>query len=107
MFYCSKCRDENGWPDGLLKSFGNCEVCGERAECCEVASSALPVPERPINEKYVDALQKAKETLDGFIDDNMPGPESGMDSRSVPDTVVSASWLIMKISENIDRYKTS
>jgi hypothetical protein len=44
MFYCDKCADENKWPRGLFlpKSYGQCELCKEVAECTDTPSKYLP-----------------------------------------------------------------
>lgn len=44
MFYCEKCREKNGWPEGLSRSRGACEVCGVHPAggCYDVPSSHLP-----------------------------------------------------------------
>lgn len=44
MFFCETCEDENGWPNSLFKSFGKCEICGNRAACSDVPSKYLPAP---------------------------------------------------------------
>lgn len=46
MFYCKKCGDKNNWPDGFRKSYGPCEICRVSAECSDVPSSQLPMPEK-------------------------------------------------------------
>lgn len=52
MFYCDSCRDKNEWPDGLMKSFGPCECCGNVAQCSDISSSQLPLPSS--NPKLLD-----------------------------------------------------
>jgi len=42
MFYCEECRVKHGWPQGISKSFGPCEMCNKCVECNDVPSSALP-----------------------------------------------------------------
>jgi hypothetical protein len=42
MFYCKPCGEEKGWPNGLVRSDGNCEICGKHADCSDVPSSHLP-----------------------------------------------------------------
>jgi hypothetical protein len=46
MFFCEGCRKDNDWPEGFMRSFGPCEVCGRRANCHDVPSRALPEPKR-------------------------------------------------------------
>jgi len=41
MFYCDECRVAKGWPDGIVKSQGNCEICNRPAICNNVPSSHL------------------------------------------------------------------
>lgn len=45
MFFCNKCAEKNRWPMGWSKSFGRCEVCGERRLCGDVPSKRLPSPD--------------------------------------------------------------
>ena len=46
MFYCNACGGERKWPtDALLRSDGPCEICGEVADCNNIASRDLPIPE--------------------------------------------------------------
>lgn len=42
MFYCETCRVVNGWPKGMTKSWGPCEVCDLRHHCYDRPSSSLP-----------------------------------------------------------------
>ena len=46
MFYCDECADKKTWPKGLMRSRGNCEVCGETRECSDAPSKLLPGPSR-------------------------------------------------------------
>lgn len=41
MFYCEKCKKEYGYPESMFKSFGVCEICGEKAPCFDVPSKLL------------------------------------------------------------------
>ena len=42
MFYCEKCKKKYRYPESLMVSNGNCEICGTHAECFDVPSSHLP-----------------------------------------------------------------
>ncbi len=42
MFYCDPCAQKNNWPESFSRSFGKCEVCGERAPCYDTPSRLLP-----------------------------------------------------------------
>lgn len=33
MFYCENCREKNNWPTNVAVAYGECEICGELAEC--------------------------------------------------------------------------
>jgi hypothetical protein len=33
MLYCNKCKENNDWPESVVKSYGSCEICGEVGEC--------------------------------------------------------------------------
>jgi len=44
MFYCDECGRKKGWPIGMLKSKGPCEICHQEAICNEVPSGQLPYP---------------------------------------------------------------
>ncbi len=48
MFYCDEDAEKRGWPTGVLipRSYGRCEICGERRNCNDVPSSYLPAPRR-------------------------------------------------------------
>jgi hypothetical protein len=46
MFFCKTCETENGWPNSIFKSVGNCEMCGIYAPCNDVPSKYLP-PAKP------------------------------------------------------------
>lgn len=41
MFYCDPCKEVNGWPESMFKSYGPCEECGQTGCCHEVASTIL------------------------------------------------------------------
>lgn len=41
MFYCNTCRDNYGYPETLFRSYGICEICGERANCNEAHHDVL------------------------------------------------------------------
>ena len=43
MFYCNKCAKERGWQISLVKSFGNCDICGVQSECNDTPSKYLPI----------------------------------------------------------------
>lgn len=42
MFYCPECEARRKWPNGFMKSYGACEICGKTALCSDVPSYALP-----------------------------------------------------------------
>jgi hypothetical protein len=42
MFYCEKCRKKYAYPESIMKSSGPCEICGEVADCNDVATKNLP-----------------------------------------------------------------
>lgn len=65
MFYCDFCGKKNGWPEGLAKSYGPCEVCGTRAECSDVQSKNLPKPaeKKIVPRKEVMAFARAMEAI--------------------------------------------
>lgn len=44
MFYCNECANNNEWPRTIIKSKGDCEVCGIYSVCNECKSSQLPEP---------------------------------------------------------------
>lgn len=44
MFFCESCREQRDWPESIMKSRGNCELCGEPAVCHDVPSRFLPIP---------------------------------------------------------------
>lgn len=44
MFFCDPCRDKNNWPDSIGRSYGRCEVCGDKGSCNNVPSRFLPPP---------------------------------------------------------------
>lgn len=41
MFFCEPCRKENQWPESIAMSHGECEICGNVADCNDVPSSVL------------------------------------------------------------------
>lgn len=41
MFFCEKCKKEHNYPESMCKSYGICEICGEKAECYDVPSKFL------------------------------------------------------------------
>ena len=46
MFYCQKCAEKNKWPDwSLHRSHGPCEICKKTADCFDVPSKYLPIPQ--------------------------------------------------------------
>jgi len=45
MFYCEACRIKRDWPEGFLRSYGPCELCGKMANCHDVPSRFLPIPQ--------------------------------------------------------------
>lgn len=51
MFYCDACANELEWPETMLKSRGQCEICKKQAPCNSRHHSLLPSPrhelERP------------------------------------------------------------
>lgn len=47
MFYCEDCRVKNDWPESFARSKGNCECCGDRADCFDTPSSRLPKKPEP------------------------------------------------------------
>lgn len=47
MFYCEKCRKDQGWPEGFSTSYGPCEICKSVAICHDVPSNHLPLPKTP------------------------------------------------------------
>lgn len=66
MFYCDFCGKKNGWPEGLAKSHGPCEICGTRADCSDVQSRDLPkTPEKKIitPRKELMAFARAMEVI--------------------------------------------
>jgi hypothetical protein len=59
MFYCEKCRVERKWPEGFMKSRGNCELCGNIAHCHDRPSWSLPRP--PEVDAYLATLRRPLE----------------------------------------------
>lgn len=51
MFYCDKCKEKNNYPESLVKSYGQCELCGKTEECNDVPSNRLP---KPVDENGVE-----------------------------------------------------
>jgi hypothetical protein len=41
MFYCKECEEKQGWPEGWLKSYGPCEICGVTGECSDTPYDAI------------------------------------------------------------------
>ncbi len=41
MFYCESCRQKNKWPVTAARSHGECEECGNDAECYDYPLSML------------------------------------------------------------------
>lgn len=41
MFYCDNCAKENGYPIGIGKSYGKCELCGALNDCSDISSNVL------------------------------------------------------------------
>jgi len=48
MFYCDRCANQRGWPEGFGKSWNACELCGRMVACNDVPLSALPEPKKEI-----------------------------------------------------------
>ena len=42
MFYCKHCEERLKYPSSIVKSFGQCELCGSAAFCSDIPSSRLP-----------------------------------------------------------------
>lgn len=42
MFYCEPCREKRDWPEGIMRSLGPCELCGNKDYCYDVPSKYLP-----------------------------------------------------------------
>lgn len=48
MFYCDECAKKNGWPVVFMaRSYGPCEICGNKTDCNDVKSSRLPPGAEP------------------------------------------------------------
>ena len=58
MFYCDACQRQNEWPEGFLRSYGPCEVCGKPSNCSDVPSSWLPSPKRQSTIKTAQGAEK-------------------------------------------------
>jgi len=56
MFYCEKCRKELGYPESLMLSNGNCEICGSHVECYDMPSSHLPKDSPKEPEDYPEVM---------------------------------------------------
>ncbi|MFW5962149.1 MAG: hypothetical protein ACOCQR_00860 [bacterium] len=41
MFYCDDCKKENNFLEGIIKSYGECEICGKIAVCSDAPTSYL------------------------------------------------------------------
>lgn len=41
MLYCPGCGKKNGYPRGVARSLGACELCGKKAACFDVDSAVL------------------------------------------------------------------
>jgi hypothetical protein len=57
MFYCDECGERQGWPEGILKSQGPCELCGKTRVCNNVASKFLYAPKEPETRSRADRLR--------------------------------------------------
>lgn len=64
MFYCDSCADEKGWPIGMMRSRGPCEVCGETRVCTSRKSSLLPPP-AGADQEALDAIERSLALLGG------------------------------------------
>lgn len=46
MFYCNGCAKKQGYPITMFKSRGTCELCKDTADCNEMPTKNLPVPNK-------------------------------------------------------------
>lgn len=60
MFYCKKCAENNGYPESMRMSFGNCEICSTNGDCYDVPSSHLPSPNRIDSKFYIASKHNVK-----------------------------------------------
>jgi len=47
MFYCDPCAQKYKYPETIMRSYGQCEICDTTTVCNSRASALLPKPERP------------------------------------------------------------
>lgn len=81
MFYCDPCRETNGWPESMFKSFGPCEECGQSSRCNEVASSVLAT---------WDAARDVLSTPEMFVQRGRPGRKTDAERAKLTEAAVVA-----------------
>ena len=42
MFYCDECKNKHNYPESIMLSVGQCEICGITDACYDVPSSHVP-----------------------------------------------------------------
>lgn len=64
MFYCDPCSNERNSPEGIRKSHGSCELCGEVRLCNDVPCALLPELDDEMEEQdMTQARAKKMETI--------------------------------------------
>lgn len=54
MFFCEECRKARDYPESMVKSYGECELCGKIGSCYDVPSKFL-TPKKEVD-LYGDTL---------------------------------------------------
>lgn len=61
MFYCDPCAKEYNYPETIMRSYGQCEICDKMAVCNSRAAALLPKPKRP---KVQDVVTEQAKRID-------------------------------------------
>lgn len=100
MFYCDPCAKEHGYPETIMRSYGQCEICDESAVCNSRASALLPLS-RKAKDRQQDKVRlepvRAHDRIDKFLElftDEEKNSWKGKNSKAPDWVVAGVTWFM-------------
>ena len=97
MFYCDPCAQEHGYPETVMRSYGQCEICDETRVCNSRASGLLPPSKlRPQDKVRLEPV-RAHDRIDKFLDlftEEEKNSWKGKNSKAPDWVVAGVTWFM-------------
>ena len=93
MFYCDNCQIKNKYPESIMQSYGNCEICGELGACHDVQSKLLS--KTVVGIKVTHTISENQELYDKYC---ISGSEHNVETSELCE-------IIRKLEQDMDSLK--